>query len=70
MTEKYELQKKHFEEIQNRDNTDIEDRKEQLKENEQSNYEYNQKLQLLNEKIISTKQKYGIVKKYLKKKKN
>ena len=31
MTEKYELQKKHFEEIQNRDNTDIEDRKEQLK---------------------------------------
>ena len=26
MTEKYELQKKHFEEIQNRDNTDIEDR--------------------------------------------
>ena len=55
MTEKYELQKKHFEEIQNRDNTDIEDRREQLKENEQSNYEYNQKLQLLNEKIISTK---------------
>ena len=55
MTEKYELQKKHFEEIQNRDNTDIEDRRKQLKENEQSNYEYNQKLQLLNEKIISTK---------------
>ncbi len=55
MTEKYELQKKHFEEIQNRDNTDIEDRREQLKENEQSNYEYTQKLQLLNEKIISTK---------------
>ena len=55
MTEKYELQKKHFEEIQNRDNTDIEDRREQLKENEQSNYDYNQKLQLLNEKIISTK---------------
>ena len=55
MTEKYELQKKHFEEIQNRDNTDIEDRREQLKENEQSNYEYNKKLQLLNEKIISTK---------------
>ena len=25
------------------------------KKNEQSNYEYNQKLQLLNEKIISTK---------------
>jgi len=55
MTEKYELQKKHFEQIQNRDNTDIEDRKQQLKENEQNNYEYNQKLQLLNEKIISTK---------------
>ena len=55
MTEKYELQKKHFEEIQNRDNTDIEDRRDQLKENEKSNYEYNQKLQLLNEKIISTK---------------
>ena len=31
--EKYELQK-HFEQIQNRDNTDIEDRKQQLKENE------------------------------------
>jgi len=53
--EKYELQKKHFEQIQNRDNTDIEDKKKQLKENEVSNYEYNQKLQLLNEKIISTK---------------
>ena len=49
------LQKNHFEQIQSRDNTDIEDRKNQLKENEQSNYEYNQKLQLLNEKIISTK---------------
>ena len=55
MSEKYELQKNHFEQIQSRDNTDIEDRKSQLKENEQSNYEYNQKLQLLNEKIISTK---------------
>ena len=55
MTEKYQLQKDHFEQIQNRDNTDIEDRKSQLKENEKSNYEYNQKLQLLNEKIISTK---------------
>ena len=38
-----------------RDKSDIEDRKQQLKENEQSNYEYNQKLQTLNEKIISTK---------------
>jgi len=55
MTEKYELQKDHFEQIQNRDNTDIEDRKQQRKENDQSNYEYSQKLQLLNEKIISTK---------------
>ena len=55
LNEKYELQKKHFEEIQNRDKSDVEDRKKQLKENEQSNYEYNQKLQLLNEKIISTK---------------
>jgi len=55
MTEKYELQKKHFDEIKNRDTTDIENRRQQLKENEQSNYEYNQKLQLLNEKIISTK---------------
>ena len=34
MTEKYQLQKDHFEHIQNRDNTDIEDRKGQLKENE------------------------------------
>ena len=55
LNEKYELQKKHFEEIQNRDKSDVEDRKKQLKENEQSNYEYNKKLQLLNEKIISTK---------------
>ena len=55
MTEKYELQKAHFEQIQNRDNTDIEDRKQQRKENDQSNYEYSSKLQLLNEKIISTK---------------
>jgi DNA repair exonuclease SbcCD ATPase subunit len=55
MTEKYELQKSHFEQIQNRDNTDIEDRKQQRKENDQSNYEYMSKLQLLNEKIISTK---------------
>ena len=55
MTEKYELQKKHFEEIQNRDYRDIDERRDQLKENEKSNYEYNQKLQLLNEKIISTK---------------
>ena len=55
MSEKYNLQKEHFEQIQNRDNTDIEDRKQQLKENDKSNYEYNQKLQLLNEKIISTK---------------
>src|SRR6056300_1762850 len=55
MSEKYELQKKHFEQIQSRDTSNIEDRKQQLKENEQSNYDYNQKLQLLNEKIISTK---------------
>ena len=55
MTEKYELQKKHFEEVQSRDYRDIDDRRDQLKENEKSNYEYNQKLQLLNEKIISTK---------------
>ena len=69
MTEKYELQKKHFEEIQNRDNTDIEDRREQLKENEQSNYEYNQKLQLLNEKIISTKAEIWCSEKVFKKEK-
>ena len=55
MQEKYILQREHFEQIQDRDNSDIEDRKAQLKENEKSNYEYNQKLQLLNEKIISTK---------------
>jgi DNA repair exonuclease SbcCD ATPase subunit len=55
LNEKYNLQKKHFEEIQSKDNTVIEDKKKQLKENEVSNYEYNQKLQLLNEKIISTK---------------
>ena len=39
MTEKYELQKKHFEEIQNRDKSDVEDKRKQLKENEQSNYD-------------------------------
>jgi len=69
MTEKYELQKAHFEQIQNRDNTDIEDRRKQLKENEQSNYEYNQKLQLLNEKIISTKAEIWGSEKVLKKEK-
>ena len=67
MQEKYELQKKHFEEIKNRDTSDIEDRKKQLKENEQSNYEYNQKLQLLNEKIISTKAEVWSGEKYNKK---
>jgi len=69
MTEKYELQKAHFEQIQNRDNTDIEDRRKQLKENEQSNYEYNQKLQTLNEKIISTKAEIWGSEKVLKKEK-
>ena len=69
MQEKYELQKKHFDEIQSRDNTDIEDRKQQLKENEQSNYEYNQKLQLLNEKIISTKAEIWGADKYTRKSK-
>ena len=67
MTEKYELQKKHFDEIKNRDTTDIENRKQQLKENEQSNYEYNQKLQLLNEKIISTKAEVWGAEKYTRK---
>src|SRR5210317_2238441 len=67
MTEKYELQKNHFEQIQNRDNSDIENRKQQLKENEQNNYEYNQKLQLLNEKIISTKAEIWSGDKYNKK---
>jgi len=67
MTEKYELQKKHFDEIKNRDTTDIENRKQQLKENAQSNYEYNQKLQLLNEKIISTKAEVWGAEKYTRK---
>jgi len=67
MTEKYDLQKKHFDEIKNRDTTDIENRKQQLKENEQSNYEYNQKLQLLNEKIISTKAEIWGAEKYTRK---
>jgi len=67
MTEKYELQKKHFDEIKNRDTTDIENRKQQLKENAQSNYEYNQKLQLLNEKIISTKAQVWGAEKYTRK---
>jgi len=67
MLEKFEMQKKHFEEIKNRDTSDIEDRKKQLKENEQSNYDYNQKLQLLNEKIISTKAEIWGSEKYTKK---
>ena len=67
MTEKYELQKKHFEQIKNRDTSDIEDRKKQLKENEQSNYEYNQKLQLLNEKIITAKAEIWVAEKHNKK---
>ena len=55
MTEKYELQKNHFEQIQKRDNTDITDKREQLEQNETYNKQYNQQLQNLNEKIITTK---------------
>ena len=55
MTEKYELQKNHFEQIQKRDNTDITDKKEQLEQNETYNKQYSQKLQNLNEKIIINK---------------
>ena len=55
MTEKYQLQKSHFAQIQNRDTSDIENKKEQLKQSEQANYQYNTKLQQLNEKIISVK---------------
>ena len=55
MTEKYELQKNHFEQIQKRDNTDITDKREQLEQNETYNKQYSQQLQNLNEKIITTK---------------
>ena len=55
MSEKYELQKKHFEQIQNRDTTDIENRKQQLEENKKYNDQYNDQLQKLNEEIIATK---------------
>ena len=55
MTEKYELQKKHFEQIQSRDTTDIENKKQQLEENKKYNDQYNNQLQKLNEEIISTK---------------
>ena len=50
MTEKYELQKNHFEQIQKRDNTDITDKREQLEQNETYNKQYSQQLQNLNEK--------------------
>ena len=56
MTEKYELQKKHFEQIQSRDNSDIEDKKEQLEENKKHNQQYSEQLQKLNEEIILTKE--------------
>ena len=56
MTEKYELQKKHFEQIQSRDNSDIEDKKQQLEENKKHNQQYSEQLQKLNEEIILTKE--------------
>jgi len=56
MTEKYELQKNHFQQIQSRDNTDIENKKQQLEENEKYDQQYNERLQKLNEQIIFTKE--------------
>jgi len=56
MTEKYHLQRKHFEQIQTRDNSDIENKKQQLEENKKYDEQYNEQLQKLNEEIISTKE--------------
>ena len=67
MTEKYELQKKHFEQIQSRDATVIENRKQQLEENKKYNEQYNQQLQKLNEEIITTKDQLQDKEKYNKK---
>ena len=55
MSEKYQLQKKYFTDLQNRDNSDIDDKHDQLKENRKYSEQYNEQLQKLNEQIISTK---------------
>jgi len=57
MSEKFELQKKHFEEVLDRDNIDISDKRKQLADNEKDNLVYKDKLEKLNEEIISKKQK-------------
>ena len=57
MTEKYEMQKKHFEEVLSRDNTDLEDKRKLIADNHKDNLVYKDKLEKLNEEIISKKQK-------------
>jgi hypothetical protein len=57
MTEKYDMQKKHFEQVLDRDNTDLEDKRKLIADNHKDNLVYKDKLEKLNEEIISKKQK-------------
>ena len=57
MTEKYDMQKKHFEQVLDRDNTDLEDKRKLIADNHKDNLVYKDKLEKINEEIISKKQK-------------
>ena len=55
MKEKFELQNNHFIQLQNRDESDITERKDKIKQDEQDKKLYNDKLTILNEKIVQNK---------------
>ena len=55
MKEKFELQNNHFLQLQNRDESDITERKDKIKQDEQDKKLYNDKLTILNEKIVQNK---------------
>ena len=57
MTEKYDMQKKHFEQVLDRDNADLEDKRKLIADNHKDNLVYKDKLEKINEEIISKKQK-------------
>jgi len=55
MKEKFELQNNHFIQLQNRDESDITERKDKIKQDEQDQERYKTKLNELNEQIIQNK---------------
>jgi len=55
MKEKFELQNNHFIQLQNRDESDITERKDKIKQDEQDQERYKTKLNELNEQIIHNK---------------